>query len=79
MKIAVKKYHLTQDLLKGKTTKTILETEDLEEINKQMEKYIERKQEDKKAFSALVIKKIGMIAETNDMLKNIFKEKEQAY
>jgi len=79
LKIAVKKYHLTQDLLKGKTTNTILETEDLEEINKQMKIFIERKQEDKKAFSALVIKKIGMIAETNDMLKNIFKEKEQAY
>jgi len=31
-----------------------------------MEKYIERKQEDKKAFSVLVIKKIGMISGASD-------------
>jgi len=31
-----------------------------------MEKFIERKQEDKKAFNVLVIKKIGIVAGTND-------------
>ena len=44
-----------------------------------MEKFIERKQEDKKAFNVLVIKKIGIVAGTNDQIKNVFKEKEQTY
>ena len=44
-----------------------------------MEKYIERKQEDKKAFSVLVIKKIGMISGASDQIKSVFKEKEQTY
>jgi len=31
-----------------------------------MEKYIENKEEEKKAFSVLVIKKIGMVVGTNE-------------
>ena len=33
LKIAVRKFEITQDLLKRKSTKTILEEEDIEEIN----------------------------------------------
>jgi len=52
--------------MKGKDVKNTLEAEDIEEVNKQMETVIGRKQEDKKAFIFLVIKKIGKIAGSND-------------
>ena len=37
-----------------------------------MEKYRENKEENKKAFVILVIKKIGMVAGSNESIKNIF-------
>lgn len=42
----MRKHELTSELLKGKAIKGILDKEDINGINQQMEKYIERKQED---------------------------------